>query len=310
MVTREIQFDRMMRLPDVEYVTGLRRRTLKRMAQRGEFPAPKQLGPQDMRNLYHPGLEVRPFDVLTAVDCGDARSYPGDLSMSHDALRCKVDSVLEVGAIPIALGGDHSITLPVATAVADRHGYGSFGLLYFDAHADTADQSYGSVRNTHSSPMRRLIESGAVPGQNFVQVGLRGYWPHPELFDWMAGQGMRWHSADAVRVERIGRVISQVKTDLRVGERPVYLSVDVDVVDPAFAPGTGTPEPGGLTSWELLWSVRQVASTFNLVALDVVEVCPAYDPGGLAAELAHRVVLEAVSGTARYRLNHMVEMAS
>jgi agmatinase len=204
--------------------------------------------------------------------------------------------------LPLVLGGDHSITLPSATAVADAYGRGRVGIVHFDAHADTADEEWGSLLG-HGTPMRRLIESGAVPGRNFVQVGLRGYWPPPEVFDWMLAQDMRWHTMTEIEADGFDAVLERAIGEALDGPEYIYLSVDVDVLDPAFAPGTGTPEPGGLTSRELLRAVRRLASRVRLVGLDVVEVAPAYDgPGAITAEVAHRVVLEVLSALARKKL--------
>jgi len=150
--------------------------------------------------------------------------------------------------------------------------------------------------------MRRLIESGAVPGRNFVQVGLRGYWPPPDVIDWMRGQGMRWHLMAEIERRGFETVLAEAIAQALDGPQAVYLSVDIDVLDPAFAPGTGTPEPGGLTSLQLLRAVREIVLAVRLVGMDVVEVAPAYDgPGQITAEAAHRVVLEALSALAKKR---------
>src|SRR3954470_3465519 len=141
--------------------------------------------------------------------------------------------------------------------------------------------------------MRRLIESGAVKGSNFVQVGLRGYWPPPDVFDWMREQRMRWHLMREIEDRGFDVVLADAIREALDGPEAIYLSVDVDVLDPAFAPGTGTPEPGGLSSAELLRAVRKIVLSVNVVGMDVVEVAPAYDgPGAITAEVAHRVVLE------------------
>ena len=251
--------------------------------------------------LYHIGLDVYPTRVLKVVDFGDASCTPFSLEQSHQAIGAKVVDALDAGTVPVVLGGDHSVTLPSATAVAQHYGVGKVGIVHFDAHADTWDSLYGSLIS-HGSPMRRLIESGVVPGKNFVQVGLRGYAPDRRLFDWMREQGMRWHTMSDIEARGFDTVLDEALGLAQEGPEYIYLSVDIDVLDPAFAPGTGTPEPGGLTTAELLRAVRRVALTGRLVALDVVEVSPPYDgPAGLAAEAAHRVVLEAISALAWLR---------
>ena len=250
------------------------------------------------RRIHHIGLGVEPLRTLRAFDYGDASVIPGDIDRSHSAIHRKVLDVAQLGAIPVVLGGDHSITLPAVTAVADVVGHGKVGVVHFDAHADTANDDWG-VLLSHGTPMRRLIESGAVTGSNFVQVGLRGYWPPPGVFDWMREQGMRWHLMREIEASGFDAVLETAIAEALDGPDAIYLSVDVDVLDPAYAPGTGTPEPGGITSAELLRAVRTIVSRVRLVGMDVVEVAPAYDgPGAITAEVAHRIALEAMSALA------------
>lgn len=253
------------------------------------------------RSAYHLGLEVYPLKTLRVLDYGDAEMAPGDIERSHAGVKRKVRDVVDAGAIPVVLGGDHSITYPSASAVAEAYGPGSVGVIHFDAHADTADEAWG-VALSHGTPMRRLITSGAVPGPNFVQIGLRGYWPPDDVWRWMREQGLRWHLMEEVDREGIDRVLDRALDELRERARLVYLSVDVDALDPGFAPGTGTPEPGGFAPRELLRAVRRIALETELVALDVVEVAPPYDgPAGVTAEVAHRIVLETLSALAHRR---------
>lgn len=150
----------------------------------------------------------------------------------------------------------------------------------------------------HGTPMRRLIESGAVKGRNFVQVGLRGYWPGPEVFAWMAQQRMRWHTMREIEERGAEAVVDDAIAEGLDRPDLVYLSVDVDVVDPGMALGTGTPEPGGLLPRELLRAVRRVVGRVDLAGMDVVEVSPPYDHAEVTAMLAHRLVLEAISALA------------
>lgn len=250
--------------------------------------------------LYHMGLDVYPMRELKVVDFGDANCPPSSLELSHEAIRMKVRQALHANALPIVLGGDHSITLPSATAVAQHHGYGKVGIVHFDAHADIGGSVYGGVLISHASPMRRLLESGAIPGKNFVQVGLRGYWPERELFDWMREQGMRWHLMAEIESKGFDAVLEEAISEALDGPEVIYLSVDIDVLDPAFAPGTGTPEPGGLTSMQLLGAIRKIVSSVELVGADIVEVSPPYDgPGAITAEAANRVGLEIISALAK-----------
>ena len=249
------------------------------------------------RAIHHLDLGVQPMKLLRVFDYGDADVVPGDIERTNEAIRAKVGEAAQAGAIPIVLGGDHSITYPSASAVAAAIGPGKLGLVHFDAHADTASDSWG-VLLSHGTPMRRLIESGAVPGRNFVQVGLRGYWPPPSVFDWMREQGMRWHTIHDIQRRGFEAVLAEAIEQALDGPQRIYLSVDIDVLDPAYAPGTGTPEPGGLTARELLQAVREVSLRTEVAAADVVEVSPPYDVAGITAEVAHRVVLEVLSALA------------
>ena len=201
----------------------------------------------------------------------------------------------EAGAIPIILGGDHTITWPDVTGVARVVGWGRVSVIHFDAHADTGDVQWGSLIG-HGLPMRRLIESGACRGDRFLQIGLRGYWPEPPTLKWMAEQGMRSFEMHEVVQRGLDAVMEEafeIATDDCDG---VFVSVDVDVVDPGTAPGTGTPEPGGLTGRQLLDTVRRIAIDLPVVGIDVVEVSPPYDTAEITAFLANRVVLEMLSG--------------
>jgi arginase family enzyme len=170
-------------------------------------------------------------------------------------------------------------------------------LIHFDAHADTGDTQFGSLYG-HGTPMRRLIDSGAVRGDRFLQIGLRGYWPEPPTLAWMAEQGMRSFEMTEIVARGLDECLTEafeIATDDCDG---VFLSVDVDVVDPGMAPGTGTPEPGGLTGRQLLDAVRRIAMSLPLAGIDVVEVSPPYDHAEVTAFLGNRVVLEALSGMA------------
>jgi agmatinase len=262
-----------------------------------------RFGPRALRaqaygpGSYHLDLQIEIFDHLQVVDYGDAICWHGRVEASHGAIRERVGEVASRGIVPVVLGGDHSITWPAATAVADHHGFGNVGIVHFDAHADTADTVEGNLAS-HGTPMRRLIESGAVLGRNFVQVGLRGYWPPPDVFAWMQEQGMRWHLMHELWERGSRAVIADAIDEALDGCDALYLSVDIDVLDPGFAPGTGTPEPGGMAPADLLRAVREIALRTNLVAMDVVEVAPAYDWADVTINNAHRVVLEVLAGLA------------
>ncbi|MEA2610464.1 MAG: agmatinase [Chloroflexota bacterium] len=251
-------------------------------------------------------LDVDPFEVLTVVDAGDANIVPSRIERSHAMIYRKVREVAETGAIPIILGGDHSITWPAATAIAETRRPGSIGIVHFDAHADTANDTFG-VLASHGTPMRRLIESGAVQGRNFVQVGLRGYWPPQETFDWMKAQGLRWHLMREIEERGAEAVIADAIAEALDGPDAVYLSIDIDVIDPGMAPGTGTPEPGGMLTRELLRAIRQIVGAVELAGMDIVEVSPPYDQAETTAMAANRAALEAISALAvRRQAGHRV----
>jgi agmatinase len=248
-------------------------------------------------------LGVDPLRDLRIVDGGDVVMVPGEIETALARLEDAVHAVAASGAVPAVLGGDHSIAWPDVTAVARVHGAGRVSVLHFDAHADTADTQFGSLVG-HGTPMRRLIESGAARGDRFVQVGLRGYWPGPEDLAWMAAHGLRWFEMAEIGRRGLDDCLDDafaIATDDCDG---VWLSIDVDVVDPGMAPGTGTPEPGGLTARQLLDAVRRCALELPVVGFDVVELSPPYDgPGEITALLANRLVLEVLSGMAKRRLD-------
>jgi agmatinase len=246
-------------------------------------------------------LGVEPLEVLTVVDAGDANIVPSWMERGHALIHRKVREVAATGAIPIVLGGDHSITWPSASAVAEVRHPASIGIVHFDAHADTAQDIFG-VLASHGTPMRRLVESGAVAGRNFVQVGLRGYWPPPDVFEWMRAQGMRWHLMREIEERGAEAVIDDAIAEALDGADAVYLSIDIDVIDPGMAPGTGTPEPGGMLTREVLRAIRRVVAAVDLAAMDVVEVSPPFDHAEVTAGAANRCVLEAISALAAKRV--------
>lgn len=245
----------------------------------------------------HLEAKVDAFAELRVVDFGDAAVLPADPARSHAAIEALVGEVLEAGALPIVLGGDHSITEPDVRACAARHG--PVGLVHFDTHTDTGTEVFG-VELSHGTPMYRLVEAGHVGARRYVQIGLRGYWPGEKEFAWQAERGITSFFMHDVRELGIREVVS--RTVEAVGEGPVFVTVDVDVLDPSVAPGTGTPEPGGMSSVDLLWACRTVAASLDLVGADVVEVCPreigSLDPTALVAE---RVVREILTGIALRR---------
>ena len=246
-------------------------------------------------------LGVEPFEVLDVVDAGDANVIPAWIERAHALIYRKVREVAETGAIPIVLGGDHSITWPSATAIAEVRRPGSIGIVHFDAHADTANEDWGVLAG-HGTPMRRLIESGAVLGKNFVQVGLRGYWPPVDVFEWMQAHGLRYHFMTEIEERGAEAVVADAIAEALDGPDSIYLSLDIDVIDPGLAPGTGTPEPGGMLSREVLRAIRQIVAAVDLCGMDIVEVSPPYDHAETTAMIANRAALEAISALAVKKL--------
>ncbi len=249
----------------------------------------------------HLALRVDPLGELGVVDAGDVHMPQLDSEGGLKNLMEACRQVSAAGAMPVVLGGDHTITYATAQGVAQHHGFGRVSLIHFDAHADTGDSEGGLWG--HGTPMRRLILSGAIRGDRFLQIGLRGYWPDPPILEWMADQRMRWYEMTEVVERGLDECLTEALERAADDCDGVFLSVDVDVVDPGMAPGTGTPESGGLTSRQLLDAVRRIGMESNLLGMDVVEVAPPYDHSDVTALLANRVVLETLSGvTVRRRL--------
>ncbi len=271
-----------------------------------------RFGPKAIREVgylgfdgYRPHLPtgIDPLGTLNVVDAGDIMMPIGYIEQSIERIGEAVETVARAGAVPIVLGGDHTITWPNARAVAAVHG--KVALVHFDAHADTGATAAGGMLLGHGTPMRRLIESGAVPGHRFVQIGLRGYWPEPETVAWMREQRMRMFMMTEIVERGLRSVVDEAVAYALEDADSVFISVDIDVVDPGMAPGTGTPEPGGLTSRELLDTLRRLGRELNVVGADVVEVSPPYDgPGEITAFLANRCVLEILNGMAERKLGH------
>lgn len=247
--------------------------------------------------VFHVGLQTEVFEHLRVVDAGDVPVVPGRHEQAVAATEARARELLEVADRLVVLGGDHSVLLPVLRAEAARHGPPT--LVHFDAHPDTWDGPDGLL--THATAVRRVIEEGLTT--RIMQVGLRGYGPLRDTFRWAAESGVEhWTTADIDELgldDVIQRIVGSVTG-------PVHVSVDIDVLDPAYAPGTGTPEPGGLTSRELLRSLSTLARTLDVVGLDVVEVSPPYDTSDITALAANRCVLEHLSALAHARVHAAV----
>ena len=238
---------------------------------------------------WHPVLKVHPFERLRVADCGDVDVPPLSIEDAHAAVTRRLEEVTAAGATPVCVGGDHSVTLPILRALARARG--PLGVVHFDAHPDTWDEYFGS-KFFHGTPFRRAVEEGLIDPRRMIQVGIRGPLYGPEDFAFQDRHGI-----EVIRIEEVKeRGTAWVAGRLaRLRSGPVYCSFDIDAVDPAYAPATGVPEVGGLTSYEALSLVRALAEC-PLVGADVVEVSPPYDgPGQITSLLAANLLFELVS---------------
>jgi agmatinase len=267
------------------------------------FRAGGRFGPNAIRAAsvlirgHNPVLDVHPFRVLSCVDYGDISIVPGYIERSYEIIEREVAPVVEAGVIPLLLGGDHSVTLPHLRATRS---VGPVAVIDFDAHTDAWDSFYGEKYN-HGTWMRRAIEEGLVDVDHSIEVGLRGSVYGPE--DWPALKrelGLDYIPTHEVLAETLDVTIDAIRD--RVGGRPTFISFDIDVVDPAFAPGTGTPEAGGLSSYQALQLIRGLQG-IDFVGFDVVEVIPSYDSGEVTAILAANLAFKMISLTALRRLD-------
>jgi len=251
----------------------------------------------------HLHVMIDPFKELTVVDYGDAPIDMMSTERSVHAIRDFVRSAVEVEyepgkhVVPIIIGGDHSLMYPDVAALVDVYGKGNVGVIHFDAHYDAGKYGFGHLIN-HGMPVYRLIEEGLVPGENFIQVGLRGYYPDTEAFEWMKENNFRYHTMAEIERRGWDAVMEDVILEANSGPEYIFISFDIDVLDPAFVPGTGTPEPGGLTPREVFPIVRRLCAESNVVGFELVELNPIADPTYLSAMNANRIVRECLTGMA------------
>ena len=251
-----------------------------------------RLGPRQVRSEsvllrpYNMATRAAPFDSLQVADIGDVAINPYNLLDSIRRIEEAYDAILAHDCTPISLGGDHTITLPILRAIARKHG--PVALVHIDAHADVNDTMFGE-KIAHGTPFRRAVEEGLLQCEHVTQIGLRGTGYEAEDFDWCRRQGFRVVQVEECWHRSLAPLMEEVRA--RVGDRPVYLSFDVDGIDPAFAPGTGTPEIGCLTVSQGLEIVRGMRG-LNIVGADVVEVAPAYDHAGVTSLLAANLAFE------------------
>ena len=259
------------------------------------FRSGSRFGPNAIRNIsamMKPNnviMQVNIMDGLKGGDIGDFNVTPGYIHPTYQAIEEGVANILKENACPIVLGGDHSITLAELRAVAKK--YGPVAMVHFDSHSDLCDEVFGQKYN-HGTPFRRALEENLIDASHSIQVGMRGSLYDPDEHKMAAELGMKLIPAHKVREMGLETLIKTILE--RVGDKPCFLTFDIDLVDPAYAPGTGTPEVGGFTSLEALDLVRKIKD-LNFVGFDLVEVLPAYDHGEITAYLAANIVFEYLS---------------
>jgi guanidinopropionase len=234
----------------------------------------------------HHHTKVSPYDLVRVGDLGDAPVNPIDLMDTVRKLEAHYDAIRQAGAVPISAGGDHLISYPILRALGKHR---PLGMVHFDAHSDTNDRYFGDNRYTHGTPFRRAIEDGVLDGKRVVQIGIRGSIYDPADYDFANANGVRIIFIE----EFVRRGTDDVMAEARaiVGDRPTYVSFDIDCIDPALAPGTGTPEIGGFTTREAQELVRGLAG-LDIVGADVVEVAPPFDPSGMTALVGATMMFE------------------
>jgi guanidinobutyrase len=283
----------MMRLPQAASAAGLKACFVGVPLDIGTSLRPgARFGPRDIRQNsvlirpYQMATRARPFDSLQVADIGDVAINTFNLEKSIPIIEAAYEEILGHRSVPLTMGGDHTIVLPILRAM--RRAHGPVGLVHIDAHADVNDEMFGE-KIAHGTPFRRAVEEGLLDGRRVVQIGLRATGYGPGDFDWPREQGFRVVQAEECWHRSLTPLMSEVRTQL--GKGPVYLSFDIDGLDPAFAPGTGTPEIGGLTAIQGMEIIRGCLG-LNLVGCDLVEVSPPYDPFGTTSLLAANLLYE------------------
>lgn len=235
---------------------------------------------------YNMATRAAPFDSLRIDDVGDVATNPYNLLDSIERITAYYDDLIGHGVVPVSLGGDHTIVLPILRSIAKKHG--PVGLVHVDAHTDINDEMFGE-KIAHGTPFRRAVEEGLLDGHRVVQIGVRGTGYAADDFDWSREQGFRVVQAEECWYKSLAPLMEEVRE--QVGDGPAYLSFDIDGLDPAFAQGTGTPEIGGLTIHQAMEIVRGCRG-MNLVGCDLVEVAPIYDTSGATSLTAANLLYE------------------
>jgi agmatinase len=239
---------------------------------------------------FHPTHKVDVFNLLRVKDGGNVAAPPFSASLTREVIANEIGSIALAGAVPFAVGGDHSIALPAMRAVA--RAFGPLAVVHVDAHLDTSDDAVWGDAYHHGTPLRHAIEEGLVERGQLHQVGVRATWGYPEEGALAASHGAVLYDTEALESRGVAHVASRIVEC--IGDRPTYITFDIDGVDPAFAPGTGTPVPGGLTSREAIGLLRALAGV-RLVGMDLVEVCPALDHADITCHLAAHLLYEGLS---------------
>jgi guanidinobutyrase len=253
----------------------------------GTRHGPRQIRAEScMLRPYNMATGAAPFDSLQVADIGDVAINTFDLKKSVKLIEKAYDRILALDCVPLTLGGDHTLTLPILRAMAKKHG--PVALVHVDAHADINDEMFGE-KIAHGTPFRRAVEEGLLAQDRVFQIGLRGSGYSPEDFNWPRKQGFTVVTAEECWHKSMTPLMAEVRK--KIGNHPCYLTYDIDSLDPAFAPGTGTVEIGGLTTWQALEIVRGCKG-LNLVGGDLVEVSPPYDPSGNTALIAANLLYE------------------
>ncbi|MBJ90012.1 MAG: arginase [Woeseia sp.] len=234
---------------------------------------------------------------LIAVDYGNSPIDILSVERSMPPVRKMVREIAETGAIPIIVGGDHSLSYPNVAGVADVYGKENVGVIHFDAHFDAGDPINGHLIS-HAQPVRRLVDDGHVNGKNYIQVGLRGYWPGEKGFNWMRENDMRYHTMAEIEQDGWDVVMDRIMNEALDGPEYLYISFDIDVLDPAYTPGTGTPESNGLTPREIFPLIRTLCSENQMVGFDLVELNPLLDPGYTTVMNSGALLQECLTGMA------------
>jgi formimidoylglutamase len=258
-------------------------------------------GPTAMRALRRGGGSMETLvkwrTELKGVDYGDAPIDKLSLERSMPTIRRMVREIAETGTIPIIIGGDHSIEYANVAGLADVYGKENVGVIHFDAHYDAGESRTGHLI-THGRPIRRLIEEGHVLGENYIQVGLRGGWPGPDGFEWMRENNLRYHTMAEIDRDGWAAVMDLVLDEANDGPEYLHISFDIDVMDPAYTAGTGTPVAGGLTPREVFPLIRGLCAENNVVGFDLVELAPLLDAGYTSVLNSKKVVDECLTGIA------------